>query len=143
MLYVIPDVSLVGKIEFNTDDLSDSEWRALNVRPGQVGGDIVEMVWLKDVIYVLCHRITRLRKYHDSEPFDQYPEEIEVGVYDPVSMIACARKRSIYISDFYSKCIVKVQMPDAIVDRWDWKFDHAGLLSPDHNEDLILCVNCS
>ena len=139
----VSDVSLVGEIEFDTEDkdIATSELDGLNERLGQAGRDIVEMVWFQNVIYVICHSIPRLRKYRDCQPFDQLPGEIEVEVYDPMSMVACERNQSIYISDADTKCIVKIQMPNESVERWQLNDGQEGPISTIRNRDLILLVN--
>ena len=108
-----------------------------------IGREVLGVTWLENKIYVLCPEINTVYVYSDQVIENQSDdissdhrledEEFEIDdMQKPVDVTSCALNKSLFISDYEGKCIVRVQLNDKQQDRFQvqgcpWKMSTSAL----------------
>ena len=117
------DVPLVDQFKIRVDNRTDEY-----------------MTWLESKIYVSFWNLKLLRVFDDHAPFKELPEGIKIeGLRDLSSMSASLSTRSIFLSDFYGRCIWKIQIPQYDVKRLPLK-NYPTKLSVTRDDELLVIM---
>ena len=124
--YFVPGFTLFGEFDVKTN---------CEVYDG-------EIAWLDHLIYVTYEGISTIRVFEDHPPFNELSERIVIDEWaKPYSMVASPANRSLYVSDYYTDCIWKIQMPGKEVSRWTIEGARGDCLSITPNGELLVVLD--
>ena len=105
------------------------------------GKPVIGMAWMENKIYVTCKASNRVHVFPDADLSTTTKEElIEIQHLDgPWDMAASTRSGSIFISDWISRCLWRIQMPSKEIELFEI-YGQPGSLSVTTEDKLIVVV---